>query len=204
MNIFQPANALFFAGLVIQMVIRQQFIQRTQSETKKLRQIDGIEKTLLAIVAPAALLLPPLYCFSSLLSFANYELLNSVRWVGAAVMLASLWLFWRSHIDLGQNWSASLELRQGHQLVTHGVYRRIRHPMYASLWLWGLAQALMLANWLAGWSMILAFAAMYFVRKPREERLMYQEFGESYNEYCQRTGNLIPRLTQTAKIEQSD
>ena len=73
-------------------------------------------------------------------------------------MLLSLWLFWRSHADLGKNWSVSLEVRQGHQLIKHGVYRSIRHPMYASIWLWCLAQGLLLENWLAGWYALVAFA----------------------------------------------
>lgn len=198
MNLLQPPNAVFFVGLVVQFMIRHHFIQRTKSEKKAVRQVDGIEKILLAAVLPTALLLPPLYCFTPLLSFADYELASSIRWAGAVIMVASLWLFLRSHADLGQNWSVSLELRQDHQLVSHGVYRLIRHPMYASIWLWGLAQGMMLANWFAGWAVIPAFAAMYFIRTPREERLMCEEFGDGYREYTRRTGRLFPRLKKAA------
>jgi len=157
-----------------------------------------MEKALLAAVVPAALLLPPLYCFTPVLSFADYELNSSIRWAGAGVMLASLWLFLRSHVDLGQNWSVSLELRQDHQLVSRGVYRWLRHPMYASIWLWGIAQGMMLANWFAGWAVPLPFAAMYLIRTPREERMMCEEFGDRYREYAQRTGRLFPRLRKPA------
>ena len=79
-------------------------------------------------------------------------------------MLAALWLFWRSHADLGQNWSVSLEIRKDHRIVQHGVYRLIRHPMYASIWLWSIAQALLLANWLAGWSAVVPFAVNAYGR----------------------------------------
>ncbi len=199
MNLLQPPNAVFFIGLVVQFMIRHHFIQRTKSEKKTVRQVDLIEKILLAAVLPAALLFPPLYCFTPLLSFADYELASSIRWAGAAIMIASLWLFMRSHVDLGQNWSVSLELRQDHQLVSHGVYRWVRHPMYASIWLWGLAQGMMLANWFAGWAVIPAFAAMYFIRTPREERLMCEEFGDGYREYARLTGRLFPRLTKAAE-----
>ncbi|HRX81317.1 MAG TPA: protein-S-isoprenylcysteine O-methyltransferase [Pirellulaceae bacterium] len=196
----QPPNAVFFVGLVVQFVLRHHFIERTKSEKKKVRQIDRTEKILLAIMLPTALLLPPLYCFTPLLSFADYDLAASIRWTGAVIMVASLWLFWRSHVDLGQNWSVSLEVREDHQLVSHGVYRWIRHPMYASIWLWGLAQGMMFANWFAGWSVIPAFAAMYFIRTPREERLMCDEFGDRYREYARRTGRIFPRLTKAAKL----
>ena len=199
MNFLQPANAVFFIGLVVQFGIRHHFIRRTKSERKKVRQVDWIEKILLATVLPAALLLPPLYFFTPLLSFADYNLASSIRWAGAVIMVASLWLFLQSHLDLGQNWSVSLELRQEHQLVSRGVYSGVRHPMYASIWLWGLAQGMMLANWFAGWAVIPAFAVMYFIRTPREERLMCEEFGDDYREYARRTGRLFPRLIKLAE-----
>ena len=70
--------------------------------------------------------------------------------------------------------------------------------MYTSIWLWGLAQGMMLANWFAGWAVLPAFAAMYFIRTPREERLMRDEFGDRYGEYAQRTGRIFPRLRKAA------
>ena len=199
MNVVQLPNAVFLIGLGVQFVIRHHFVRRTNAEKKTVRQIDRTEKILLAAMFPAVLLLPPLYCFTPLLSFADYDLPSSIRWAGAVVMVASLWLFWRSHVDLGPNWSVSLELRENHQLISQGVYRWIRHPMYASIWLWGLAQGMMLANWFAGWAVVPAFAAMYFIRTPREERLMCEQFGDGYREYARRTGRLIPRFTKAAE-----
>jgi protein-S-isoprenylcysteine O-methyltransferase Ste14 len=202
MNLLQPPNALFLLGLVAQCAIRSHFVRRTKSEKKTIRQFDRTEKLLLAAMMPPVLLLPLLYAITPLLSFADYDLPWLIRWAGAAVMVFSLWLFWRSHVDLGQNWSVSLEVRENHQLVSHGVYRRIRHPMYASIWLWAIAQGMMLANWFAGWSVVPAFAAMYVIRTPREERLMCEQFGESYREYARRTGRLFPRLTRTSESGQ--
>jgi protein-S-isoprenylcysteine O-methyltransferase Ste14 len=198
MNILQFPNAVFLVGLVVQCAIRRHFVQLTKSETKAVRRFDRMEKILLTAMFPPVLVLPLLYCFTPFISFADYHLAPFIRWSGAAVMVLSLWLFWRSHVDLGKNWSVSLELREHHQLVSHGVYRWIRHPMYASIWLWGVAQGMMLANWFAGWSVIPAFAAMYFLRVPREERLMCEQFGDNYREYARRTGRLIPRLTKSA------
>jgi protein-S-isoprenylcysteine O-methyltransferase Ste14 len=73
------------------------------------------------------------------------------------------------------------------------VYRFVRHPMYGSIWLWCLAQGLMLANWLAGWYAVIAFALMYFVRTPREEKMMREFFGQPYLDYMGRTGRIFPR-----------
>jgi protein-S-isoprenylcysteine O-methyltransferase Ste14 len=174
--------------------IRHVFQERTKGVKKAVSRIDGLEKTLLVMVITSGLLLPVLYLFTPLLAFADYRLPVIVQCLGTAIMATSLWLFWRSHADLGQNWSISLELREDHQLVTHGVYRSVRHPMYASIWLWDIAQAMLLQNWFAGWAALLGFAALYFLRTPREERLMCESFGEEYREYMRQTGRLLPLM----------
>jgi len=194
MNILEPWNIVFMAGLIVYIGIRHVFGKRTIGRKKKVSRIDGLEKFLLIAMGIAVMLLPILFLFTPLLAFADTPLPVLFPWFGTAIMAASLWLFWRSHSDLGLNWSVSLELDEDHHLVTNGVYRTIRHPMYSSIWLWGIAQGLLLQNWLAGWATFLAFTAMYFLRMPREEKLMCESFGEEYREYMKRTGRVFPRI----------
>lgn len=194
MNVLQPPNAFFLVGLIIYFWIRRGFINRTKTEKKIVSRIDAIEKLLLGMVFLAVLLLPLLYLFTPILSVADYYLPWLVRWAGSLILVASLCLFWRSHVDLGQNWSVSLEIRENHELISKGVYRSVRHPMYASIWLWSIAQGMMLQNWLAGWTLLPVFSAMYFIRIPREERLMAETFGDSYHQYSAQTGRVLPRL----------
>ncbi len=195
MNILSHrSNIVFLIGFVVYVGIRHVFAKRTKAVEKTIRRIDGVEKTLIFIVAVGSLLIPVLYLFTPLLGFADYRLPQLAPWFGAAIMVVSLWLFWRSHADLGLNWSVTLELRKDHQLIKHGVYRLIRHPMYASIWLWDIAQVLLLQNWLAGWAAIVSFAFLYFVRMPREERMMCDCFGQEYEQYMQQTGRLLPRI----------
>jgi len=200
MNLIKhPWTIVFFVGFIAYLAIRSVYARRTKTEQKVHRQVDRLETALLLMVIPTSLLLPLLYLFTPLLWFADYRLPAAAPWLGTLVMLAAIWLFWRSHADLGQNWSVSLEVRSGHQLVTGGVYRLIRHPMYASIFLWGLAQGLLLPNWLAGWSALVPFTVMYFVRTPREEEMMCQFFGEEYRQYMLRTGRLVPRVVKNTK-----
>ncbi len=198
-----PWNIVFLVGFVVYASIRHVFEKRTRGEEKVVRRLDGLEKGLLAIVMLGSFLAPVLYLFTPLLGFADYSLPPLVPWIGAAFMLTALWMFWRSHTDLGQNWSITLELRRDHSLINHGVYRRIRHPMYLSIFLWSICQALLLENWLAGWSALVTFAPLYFVRTPREEALMCEHFGEEYRAYMAQTGRLIPRMT-TKKSDTGD
>lgn len=189
-----PWNVLFLLGFGVYVGIRHFFAEKTKGEEKVVSQIDGLEKGLLAVVLIGALLLPLLYLATRWFSFADYRLPGAVPWIGVVVMVAALWLFWRSHSDLGKNWSISLEVRRDHELIKHGVYRAIRHPMYASIWLWSLAQALLLQNWLAGFAALATLAPLYFMRTPREEKLMCETFGDEYRQYMKETGRLFPRL----------
>jgi protein-S-isoprenylcysteine O-methyltransferase Ste14 len=190
----QPWNLVFLIGFIVYVGIRGVFKQRTKCNEQAVSRVDAVEKILMAIVIPGGLLLPLIYLFTPWLAFADYRLPSIVPWFGAVLMIAALWLFYRAHADLGQNWSVTLELRKGHQLVSQGVYRLIRHPMYASIWLWCLAQGLLLENWLAGWYALAAFALMYFIRTPREERMMCESFGQEYRNYMRQTGRLFPRI----------
>ncbi len=70
----------------------------------------------------------------------------------------------------------------------------VRHPMYTAFWLWAVAQALLLPNWVAGLSGLLGFGTLYFLRVGQEERLMIEAFGDAYRAYMERTARLIPWL----------
>ena len=189
-----PWKIVFLAGFIVYIAIRHVYAERVKGQEKVVRRVDRLEKTLLAVVLPGSLLLPVLYLFTPLLKFADYQLPVLVPWFGTITMVAALWLFWRSHADLGPNWSISLELRREHELIQSGVYRSVRHPMYASILLFDIAQGLMLENWIGGWSALVTFAPLYFVRTPREERMMIERFGDEYQEYMAVTGRILPRV----------
>lgn len=190
----QRWNLVFLVGFILYVTIRGVFEQRTKHNVKLIRRRDARELILLGVLGVGTMFLPLLYLFTPWLGFADYRLPTWAPWCGSVVMVAALWLFWKSHADLGENWSISLEIRQGHQLVRDGVYRSIRHPMYAAIWLFSLAQGLLLHNWLAGWSAVVLFTLVYCARTPREEQMMCEFFGQDYRDYMQQTGRLLPRV----------
>ena len=197
----RPWHVVFLIGFVLYVGIRHVFIRRTKANEKAISRSNTVEQVLLFLVFTGNLLLPMLYLFTPWLAFADYALPPFAPWCGTAIMVGALGLFWRSHVDLGLNWSVALEMRKQHELVRHGVYRSIRHPMYASIWLFGLAQALLLDNWLAGPSALITFAPLYLYRTPREEQMMRERFGQDYQEYIGRTGRMVPRLTSARPRE---
>ena len=153
---------------------------------------------LLLLVFLGMQVIPLLYVLTPWLDFADYDLPAWAGWtaglLGAAVFAVALWLLWRSHTDLGRNWSPTLQIREGHALVTHGVFHYIRHPMYAAHGLWAVAQVLLLRNWIAGPAFLALSLPLYLLRVPREEQMMLDHFGDEYRLYISRTGRVIPRL----------
>jgi len=92
-----------------------------------------------------------------------------------------------SFIGLGQLFGAG-EQAQG-QLVTRGLYRVVRHPLYtfsmSLLWLSPSVSQNSLALYLG--------ITLYFIVGAHfEERKLLRDFGEAYAEYRRRTPMLIP------------
>ena len=61
---------------------------------------------------------PLVWTVSPFLSFADYPLRLAPLLAGVACLALGLWFFHRSHVDLGTNWSVTLEIRESHRLVT--------------------------------------------------------------------------------------
>lgn len=133
--------------------------------------------------------------FGPWLDFAHVGLPEWARWGGAAIVVAGVWYFWRTHVALAQNWTPLLEVREGNTLVTTGPYRLVRHPMYSSSFVIDAGFALLSANWLVATTLLAGMAVLYAVRVNDEETLMLDAFGDEYRAYMDRTGRLAPRLS---------
>ena len=201
-------EAIFLVGLFIATIIRSyfgaQFRRKEIAHKQREHPMVFIGMALWGI----ALVLPLFSIFSPWLMFADYNIPVPLSVIGAVLFIGSLWLLWRSHADLEKNFSPSLFIRNHHTLVTSGVYKRIRHPMYCSFWLWGVGQALdccsrrnstfsipgvvLIPNWIAGPLGLIAFFFIYLFRVEREEQQLIETFGDEYRDYQKRTGKLFP------------
>ena len=190
-------TAIYFLGMVAEIIVRAPYERQRNQIEKTDQRVSLAERGLLSWMTLGMFALPLAYGLSKRLDFANYRLAPTAEkmagGVGSGLLGAAVWLFWRGHRDLGANWSPSLEITAQQALVTAGIYRSIRHPMYTSLLLWGFAQALLLQNWLSGLGGLIAFSLLYLVRVPREERMMLDHFGDAYRAYAAQTGRVLPR-----------
>jgi protein-S-isoprenylcysteine O-methyltransferase Ste14 len=186
------AKAIYVLLAVGWYAIRYPYARRAR-RTPVIRSARGArEITLLLISLTGMGILPFVYVATGFPSFADYAFHPVQAWLGLAAAVAALAMFVATHRALGRNWSVSLDVREDHRLITEGIYRQLRHPMYTAFWLWAVAQALLLPNWIAGISGLVGFGILYLMRVGQEEQLMLDTFGEAYRAYIARTKRLIP------------
>jgi protein-S-isoprenylcysteine O-methyltransferase Ste14 len=174
--------------------IRYKYARRS-NRTPVARSARGPRETALLLISLTGLgLLPFLYICTGIPHFADDAFRPVQAWLGLLVAMVSLAIFQLTHRALGRNWSVSLDVRVDHQLITDGIYQKVRHPMYSAFWLWAFAQALLLPNWVAGLSGIVGFGILFFGRVSREERIMLDTFGDQYRQYMVRTYRVLPKI----------
>ncbi|HZT25043.1 MAG TPA: protein-S-isoprenylcysteine O-methyltransferase [Pseudolabrys sp.] len=188
------AAVVWFAGLVGWYIIRRPFERRARKVGIRRSLFDRRESGLLLLALLGLFVIPAVYALTGAPRAFDRPFIPALAWLGVAATVAALWLFRRSHADLGRNWSISLELRDEHALVKTGVYRLIRHPMYSSFFLLGIAQFLLLPNWFVGLAGIAGAAILYGFRVRREEQMMLESFGDDYRAYMRSTKRLVPWL----------
>jgi protein-S-isoprenylcysteine O-methyltransferase Ste14 len=112
-------------------------------------------------------------------------------YVGAAITVGGiLFAIWaRRHI--GANWSRSVTIKQGHELIVTGPYAVVRHPIYTGLLtaFFGTAIATTQLRGLIAFALI-AISLLYKLRL--EEQWMRTQFGDTYADYSRRVAALVP------------
>lgn len=184
---------IYFIELMIAIIIRKSYERKyikLDIEIQKKSTIDLI----FLVLNGVGMIVPIVYVFSSWLDFANYTLPYWIGFFGVFLFAIAIWLIWRSHNDLGRNWTPMVALRSEPKLITWGVYKFIRHPMYSAHLIWAIAQILILHNWIAGFSFLIVQVPFYFIRIKKEEEMMIDQFGETYIAYMEKTDRLIPKL----------
>ncbi len=186
------AAVVWFAGLVGWYIIRYPFERKAKKIGVSKSLFDRRESALLLIALLGLFVIPAIYVLTGFPAHLDRPFIPAIAWLGILPMAVALWLFRRSHADLGRNWSISLQVREQHALVRTGVYRLIRHPMYSSFFLLSIAQMLLLANWFAGLAGVVGAAILFVFRVRREEQMMLESFGDEYRSYIAHTKRIVP------------
>ncbi len=194
MSIASIGQTIWVLGIVAWYFIRRPYERRA----KRVQVVTNRRSRSETIGLAAALLglgiVPGFYVVTGIPEAADYPARMWAVAIGAVVFCAAMWVFRRTHKELGRNWSITLEIRDRHELISGGPYALVRHPMYTSFMLMGVGQVFLLSNWIAGLAGLVGFAILFFLRVDEEERMMLETFGPQYRAYMERTKRIIPYL----------
>ena len=113
--------------------------------------------------------------------------------IGTAMIVAGAVFNILGRIQLKGNWANHIKIYEGHSLVNRGIYKVVRHPLYASIMLMLFGGSIAYRNWLSAVLTAFVFIPFMYYRAKQEETLLQEEFAE-YEEYKKTTGMFFPKL----------
>ena len=125
----------------------------------------------------------PLAAIAAIMFTTRHQPWDAMRWAGFVLALAGFILLTVARMNLGDSFSVTPEARQ---LVTRGVYSRLRHPVYIFGFL-GIAGLILYLHLPIFLIVLLPLGVMQVFRARAEERVLRQAFGPVYEEYRHKT-----------------
>lgn len=149
---------------------------------------NAIKLITLATFIPVSLQLLGL----TILPFAEKHLWLQV--LGFFLVAAGWFISVRGRHDLGTNWARSYDyqVKDKQELVTTGIYKYIRHPIYSGIALMFLGSELIVQSYMVYIYLLIYIAA--YIQASWEEKLLISHFGEKYSTYMKRSKRFIPFL----------
>ncbi|OHT07280.1 hypothetical protein TRFO_24620 [Tritrichomonas foetus] len=115
-------------------------------------------------------------------------------WVGIAMVIVGLYIRFSSIITAGKSFTHLVQYRKRaeHKLITHGIYKYIRHPGYFGFFVFAVGTQIMLKNFFSVIGFICVLWYFFYDRIKDEEEALVEFFGREYIEYRERTPTWIP------------
>jgi len=193
-NIFRILAALIlFTGMGISGYFRRK-ADRESGETIS-RKVDGtVMMTIIRIGGLVLWLSPLVYLINpGWMAWSKVGLPDWARWLGVATGIFSTFGIYWLFSCIGRGITPTSATRTEHKLVTNGIYKYIRHPLYTFGLLMFISFGMMADNWFIAALGIFTFTLMA-IRTPKEEANLIEKFGDEYRNYMKRTGRFLPKL----------
>ncbi len=118
-------------------------------------------------------------------------ILGPINRIGLIMFIGGTILRQTGKHTLGKNYSYGLRTFKNQELVKHGVYKYVRHPITLAAIIYTPALPLVFSS-LYGFLIMLLIVPLFLHRIEIEEKMMIEKFGSEYLEYMKRTKKLIP------------
>ena len=115
------------------------------------------------------------------------------RLIGLSLFVVGLTIMIAAQVNLWHNYSGFVVIKKGHQLITHGLYRYTRNPIYLGA-IMVFASLPIYAASVYGFIAMLFLVPIFLFRIKMEEKMLAEHFGDEYQTYRNTTKKLIPFL----------
>jgi protein-S-isoprenylcysteine O-methyltransferase Ste14 len=181
---------LFSLAVGLQAYTSTQGIRGGKGEESKFVFRQRVVRIMLVLSLYIALFFIPFFDRHGILVFVDRVYL---RWLGLGLSALGFTLVYESGVALGKQYSADVTIQEGHQLVTKGLYRYIRHPRYLGVIALSIGVSCVFRS-LIGLVATVFFLSIILYRIKDEEALMHKEFGEEWEAYCKSSWRLLPYI----------
>jgi protein-S-isoprenylcysteine O-methyltransferase Ste14 len=119
--------------------------------------------------------------------------ITALRWLAACLGVAALLMTISCWFTMGRSWRVAIVPGEKTMLVTSGLFRFVRHPIYALSCLLIACSAIVLPTW-PMIAVAITHIALMNIKARREEEFLRGVHGEAYENYVRRTGRFLPRM----------
>jgi len=195
MNTETIFRLITFLLLIAASTIGGYFRRKADREGGQMRSTEG-QRLVVVLRLLGLIVILPLFGYlvnPDWVAWARFPLPDPVRWAAAAVAVALLPVLYWVFVSIGNNISPTQATRVNHQLVTHGPYRWVRHPLYSAGFVMAVCGTLITGLWWLAVTMLVPLTIL-FLRTSKEEARLIETFGNEYRDYMKRTGRFWPKL----------
>lgn len=123
---------------------------------------------------------------------------KSIIIIGTIAIVSGCLLNIIGRFNLGRNWANHIKIYDEHTLVQNGMYKVVRHPLYASIMLMFYGACLVYRSYFCFLLVSFIFIPFMYYRAKQEETLLTQTFNE-YSNYKKTTGMFFPKILKRKK-----
>lgn len=149
---------------------------------------------LLFLLVPILLYCPYFEYQTLLQQFISSSVALVMGIIGTLLLISGGILMIWSRILLGPYGTPRIVIKDHHQLITHGAYRYIRHPLYMGYILLFLGYAFAFGSFFCTCIITIFMFPLTKSRMDLEEKLLLANLGEKYTDYMKRTKRLLPKI----------
>lgn len=197
MNVELIFRVVFFFVLASTFAISGAYRKRARDEGEAIaRREEGATALILrmAFALPLLAVLLLYIFYPQAIAWSQFNLALWLRVLGAIFATACIPIILLVFRNIGANISETVLTKKGHELVTSGPYRWVRHPLYATSLFLMLSLGLVAQSWFILAYGVAGLIVFRFVVIPAEEENLIASFGDSYRRYQSRTGTIFPKM----------